>query len=87
MAFIGTILSVFGSGLGTLFSWIVGLFVARKAAQDAASAQMNQDVIDHAQDGKISVGESQSAEAQLSDLDQQLKQIDQGKPTVVAKGP
>lgn len=67
------ILSTFGAGLGSLFSWIVGLFIKRQADEAQASAQMDQDIAAHANDGSISVADQQSLQAQDQDLEAQKK--------------
>lgn len=76
MTLITTILSVFGSGLGSLFSWIIALFQKEAAEKQAASDQMNQDISQHAGDGALSVGDMDSAEWQLQNLKNKLDQID-----------
>lgn len=79
MALISQILSIFGSGLGSAFAWLVSWWQERKAAQGAALEQMKQDIVDHSQDGKISVGEADSAQSQLSDIDLQLSELDRAQ--------
>lgn len=76
MPFLLPILSVFGAGLTKLFSWAVGWFMQKKANEAAAAQQMNSDLTQHANDGAISVHDSQSIEAQEADLNAQAAEID-----------
>lgn len=86
-AIISQFLGVFGSGLGSLFSYAVQWWENRKAAESAAENQMKQDIQDHSGDGQISVGEVSSAQQQLNDIDQQLSDIDNQSKTVIKPVP
>lgn len=80
MAILSTILSVFGSGLGSLFSWAINLWEQHVQAEKQASDQMNQDIEAHANDGALSVADMQSAEGQIENLKQQAAQMDAAQP-------
>lgn len=76
ISLITSILGVFGAGLGSLLSWAVSWFEARKAAEQQAANQMDADISAHAQDGVISVGDMDSALAQMDNLKVQAEQLD-----------
>lgn len=84
MSLITTLLSVFGSGLGSLFSWLVQWFETKLAQKQAAINNMDADMSAHAGDGALSVSDMQSAQAQIDDINNQLNQLDQQQP--VSKG-
>lgn len=86
MTLIMTILSVFGNGLGTLFSWVVNYFTTKAQQAKNAVTSMFSDMDAHAGDGAISVGDKESAQAQIDDLKMQAQQMDSAPP-VTSKDP
>ncbi len=74
------ILGTFGSGLSSLFSWVISYFQKREQEKQVATDQMNQDISNHAGDGAKSVSDSDSVDWQLGNIDDKLKQIDDKSP-------
>lgn len=87
MALLSTIFSLFGSGLGSLFSWAISTWQKYVANKQAASDKMNQDITAHSGDGAISVDDVDSAQWQLDNINQKLKQMDQEKPITPTEVP
>ncbi len=80
MTILMSILSVFGSGLSSIFNWAISYFQKWQANKQAASDQMNKDITDHAGDGAKSVNDSDSVDWQLGNIDDKLKQMDGEAP-------
>lgn len=84
MSLITTILGVFGSGLGSLFTYFVNLYEQWQQEKQAAATEMTTDMDAHASDGALSVSDMQSAQNQIQDIQNQLDQLDQQQPVTGA---
>lgn len=72
------LLGIFGAGLGALITYFVNSYITKQAQKKAAIDAMTADMNAHAGDGAQSVGDMQSAQAQLAALKQQAAQPPQG---------